>query len=143
MADIGKTVFGFPVREPESGENDFFGKNPTVAGMATDDGAIILNPYSTLSQREKNAVLLNEASRLLLKQTGVPKFEVTDQQRQFFADLAARGIPAEQSDDDIRATLIGRIISGDPSAKDVTDDQRRVASAVAARLRALRQNDQR
>jgi hypothetical protein len=102
--------------------------------MATEDGLIILNPYSPLSPEEKRAVAMNEAARLKMRSgdVGRPNFEMTPDQRDFFQTIR-RGSPygAEQ---DIRETIVGRIISGDPSAGNVTQQQRDYAEKVRGLL---------
>ena len=120
-------------REPYPGEAEFFKKNPQVGGMATEDGRIILNPYSPLSSEEKRAVAMNEAARLKMRSSDVerPGFEMTPDQRDFFQTIR-KGSPYG-SEQDIRETIVGRIISGDPSAGNVTPQQR----GYAEKLRGL------
>ena len=36
----------YGIREPFKGELDFFRKRPEVAGMATEDNKIIINPFN-------------------------------------------------------------------------------------------------
>ena len=52
------------VREPYASELDYFKKNPSVSGMATEDNKVILNPYSNLKPEEYKAVVINETARL-------------------------------------------------------------------------------
>jgi hypothetical protein len=99
------------------GEDEFFRKNPTVAGMASDDNRVILNPYSTLSGREKEAVIMNEAARVHMRRNlDKPKFSLTPEQQARFANYS-------QNPDDVRATVAARILSGDPSAGKATPEQ--------------------
>ena len=84
--------------------------------MATEDNAVILNPYSTLSEAQKQAVVKNEKSRIYMRTSGVkPKFNITDEQKKLFAEYG--------SEQDIRETIAARILSGDSSAGDITDEQ--------------------
>lgn len=111
------------MRDPYESELSYFRENKHVAGMATSDNRVILNPYSDLSPEEKQAVALNEKARVFMRVSGVrPDFSLTDEQRAAFS-----GYGSEQ---DIRETIVGRIISGDPSAADVTDEQRKWVEGV-------------
>ncbi len=118
-------------REPSSSEIEFFRKHPSIGGMLSEDKMIVLNPGGTLSDDEKQAVALNEAVRKLLRDRNIkPTFAITQKQREFFRGLADAGIPGETSDEDIRATIIGRIVSGDPSAQDATTEQKLFADRI-------------
>lgn len=112
-------VYGIPYRDRLfPGEEDYFKKNPHVAGMAAEDDKIILNPYSKLSDKEKQAVMLNEAARVHMRRGTMeaPRYELTPEQVQQFRNYS-------QSLDDIRQTIAARILSGDPSAGQTTPDQ--------------------
>ena len=88
-----------------------------LAGMATDDGAVVLNPYSPLSEQEMDAVAINEAARVVMS-THVnlrPSFALTLEQEAAFANYG----PPEC----IKATVAARILSGDPSALTPTAEQ--------------------
>jgi hypothetical protein len=123
--------FSHLMREPFETESKFFADNPTVSGMATEDDKIILNPNSNLNPEQQSSVVLNEAVRLFLRKGEVPlNFSITPKQRKFFSDLQSKGIPGEQSDEAIRATIIGRIISSDPSMQDATTSQMRIAVRI-------------
>jgi hypothetical protein len=109
------------MRKPYDSELDFFQKNPTVAGMATEDDRVILNPYSNLSDTEKQSVALNEAARVKMKKDDAlkPKFELTKDQEAFLNSNSYQSA----NDDDRKATIAARILSGDPSAGKPTDEQ--------------------
>ena len=81
--------------------------------MAAEDGKIILNPYSSLSDTEKMAVAKNEAARLWIRDNK-PKININinDAQKKFFA-----GTEYAQNPQAMKETIMARIISGDPSAK--------------------------
>lgn len=99
------------------GEDEFFRKNPTVTGMAADDDRIILNPYSTLSDKEKEAVIMNEAARVHMRRNfEKPQFNLTPEQQAKFKNYS-------QNPEDVRATVAARILSGDPSAGTATAEQ--------------------
>tara|TARA_R110000782_G_C14528698_1_gene382076 strand:- start:56 stop:484 length:429 start_codon:yes stop_codon:yes gene_type:complete len=117
-----KKLFGFEIRNKlHDGEDSFFKANRKVAGMASEDGKIILNPYSKLSQQQSNAVAMNEALRLKMRKDNFePKFAITDEQKKFFKGTAYQDKP-----EFIRKTILGRIYSGDPSAM-ATEEQRSV-----------------
>ena len=119
MADKTLKVLGYPIRDPYPSEGDFFKKNPHVAGMAAEDSQITLNPFSPLSQQEKNAVALNEAYRLYMRETQAkPEFSLTPEQSAQF-----KGTEYEKNPEMAKHTIIARFLSGDPSVLNATDDQ--------------------
>ena len=109
--DIARSM----LRSPYDSELQFFKDNTHIGGMATDDDRIILNPHSPLSEREKHAVMMNEFYRLLMKkipsQTPLPTFD----QLQSFSTY---GSPRQ-----IGETVMGRLMSGDPSAGTASPQQ--------------------
>ena len=124
-----RNYYGYVVRDPYPGEDAYFQKNPGVAGMAGDDGRIVFNPYA--KDVNFDAVGANEAARLWMRENHVtPEFQLTPQQKQYFGGTTYRG-----DDANARQSLIGRIISGDPSAQDVTEEQRRFAEAVLQNMK--------
>ena len=101
-------------------ERKFFKKNPNITGRAAEDNEVTLNPYSKLSKKERDSVIINEQVRIYMRQRNiVPKFKITMEQRNRFKNYG--------SDNDIRATIVGRIISGDPSAGNITQEQKQFA----------------
>jgi hypothetical protein len=104
-----------PQRMPYSSENAFFKKYPNVTGMATDDNQVILNPHSTINEKEKDSVLKNERIRVLMKMYGAPNFYITPEQQSSFNGYG--------SQNDIASTIAARIFSGDPSAGTTTNEQ--------------------
>jgi hypothetical protein len=117
-AGYPKGFYGIGVRQDlYPGEDKYFKENPTVTGMAAEDDKIILNPYSTLSDSEKEAVMLNEAARVHMRRHfDPPQFQLTPEQQERLGGYSAD--PA-----DIRATIAARILSGDPSAGKPTPEQ--------------------
>ena len=109
---------GVPRREPYKAELDFFRKNPNVGGMAAEDNAVIINPFSKLTPREKESIAVNEASRVLMRSRPElrPSFDLTPEQEAAFGHYG--------SPDDVRATIAARILSGDPSALNATPEQK-------------------
>ena len=112
-------LLGYQIRQQlYPGENDYFKKNPTVAGMASESGHIILNPFSALGVN-RDAVARNEALRLHMRDnSATPQFDLTPEQRASF-----QGTAYGNDDAALRQTLAARIYSGDPSAN-ATDQQR-------------------
>jgi hypothetical protein len=103
------------------GEDRYFKENPHVAGMASEDNRVILNPYSANSPDEQNAVAMNEAARVRMRQLGMtPTFQPTAQQRSVYA-----GTPYESNETEMRSTIVARLLSGDPSGYEATPDQKR------------------
>lgn len=130
--DIGPKIIrhligGIVQREPWPSEEDFFRDRPEVAGMAADDDRVVLNPYSMLSEPEKQAVLLNESARIFMRQNGMtPAFVLTADQEAAFSSY---GPP-----DSIRATIAARILSNDPSALQPTEDQLLFVQTLRVRM---------
>jgi hypothetical protein len=116
---------GVPLREAYESEDRFFRSNVHVAGMATADGAVILNPYSILTPKQREAVALNEASRVVMAREPEmrPMFELSAEQALAFADYGTI--------DDIRSTIAGRLLSGDSSALSPTAEQLRFVWRLA------------
>ena len=125
-AGFPKGVYGIGVREQlDPGEEAYFKANPHVTGMAADDDKIIMNPFSTLKDNEKQAVMLNEAARVHMRKKLIdaPNFELTPTQTEKFGAYS-------KDPNDIRQTIAARILSGDPSAGDVTPEQQEYVSRL-------------
>jgi hypothetical protein len=114
------------MRNPSDTELEYFRANPHVGGMADfNSGSILINPHSKLSAKEKASVALNETARLVMRKHNLaPNFQLTPQQQQAFAQYGNGDELAKKE------TIIGRIISGDPSALDVTPEQKAFAEKV-------------
>jgi hypothetical protein len=112
--------YGFALRQQlHPGEDDYFKKNPHVAGMAAEDGMVILNPYSKLSPKQKQSVINNEAFRLKLRKAGMtPAFAMRPEQSAVFGGSAYAQNPGAQ-----RETTAARIYSGDRSITPTTEQQ--------------------
>lgn len=112
-------------REPYQSELDYFKNNTNVAGMATEDNKIILNPYSSLSDEEMRQVGLNEGVRLFLRNNPnyIGNFGLTKQQKQSFGNYS-------NNIDDIRSTILARILTKDPSVGKATIRQKFNANRV-------------
>jgi hypothetical protein len=125
-AGFPKGVYGIGVREQlDPGEEAYFKANPHVTGMAADDDKIIMNPFSTLKDNEKQAVMLNEAARVHMRKKLIdaPNFELTPTQTEKFGSYS-------KDPNDIRQTIAARILSGDPSAGDATPEQQEYVSRL-------------
>lgn len=122
-------TLGYQTRGLFAGEDTYFRQNPSVAGMATEDGKIIINPYSTLSNTEKKAVVKNEAFRLYMRENNVvPKFAVTPQQKEAFKNTEYGG-----NETALKQTIVARILTGDPSAL-ATPEQRAEAKLIRQKI---------
>lgn len=120
---------GYGVRQPSKSEMDYFNANPNVAGMATEDNNIIFNPNSKLTEEQQQAVGTKEAIRLFLRNSWDQPmdFAVTPEQlRQF----AGTDYAKPENQQELRSTIISRILTGDPSAGNVTEEQMRYAESV-------------
>jgi len=80
-----KAVYGIGTRDVlYPGELEYFKKNPKTTGMAADDDMVILNPYSTLTDQEKKAVMMNEAARVHMRKGNIepPRYDLTPEQKE-------------------------------------------------------------
>lgn len=129
---IQQKIYGYPIRKPYQSELDYFKGNTHVGGMAAQDNNIILNPYSPLTDQQKNAVAQNEAARLFMRQQKYNfDFEATPQQLAAFKGTSY-GDPANSND--LKSTILGRAISGDPSAGQLTPRQQQWANFIKQQL---------
>lgn len=121
-----KSYFGYKQRAAYQEESKWFEANKNVSGYASDDGYIVINPFSSLNEKEIEGVCINEATRLFMRENQInPKIELTQMQIDFFKGTAYEGMT-----DAIMQSIIARIISGDPSALDYTDHQKKVANEI-------------
>lgn len=124
--------YGYSTRKPYDSEDAFFKKRTDVAGMAAEDGKIVLNPYSKNSAKEQEAVAKNEAIRLWMRDNNFSAdFEVTPKQAEFFKGTEY-GKPENQKQ--LKNTLVARWLTGDPSAGKPTKEQRSVVEKVKSML---------
>jgi hypothetical protein len=129
---IPQSVFGYAVRQPYQSEDAFFLLNPNTTGMAAEDGRIVLNPYSGLKYEQQLAVAKNEAIRLFMRESQIdPQFKVTPEQMKSF-----QGTAYGTNEPALRQTLVSRILTNDPSAGNVTDEQRKAAQSIMQQLNA-------
>ena len=121
-------MFGFQIRNKlHPGEDKFFKDNPNITGMAAETDDVILNPYSDGGVNKK-AVAKNEAFRLQLrKQNETPNFNITNEQREAFADTSYG-----KNEKDLKSTIAARIYSGDPSAKATPEQTKWVESFISS-----------
>ena len=127
---MAEFIAGIPMREPFKGELDYFRKNPSVAGMATEDNKVIINPFTQLNEQQKRAVAINEVARVWMrtKKEYAPDFSLTKEQEQFLDTTTYRN--AQESDR--LATIAARLLSNDTSAGVPTAEQ----SLFVSRLKA-------
>jgi hypothetical protein len=127
---LAESVSGL-VRQPYPSEAEFFRGRPDVSGMATEDNRIALNPNSPLSAQERNAVSVNEAARLAMRGYQQPAPALTPEQAQYLSTVnngaAYPGGEAAQ-----RETMIARLLSGDPSAGQTSQQQQEYAAKIKA-----------
>jgi len=131
QADYVEPTYSYPVRKKlYSGEDEFFKANPNVRGMATEDNQVIINPYSSLTDEEKQGIIINESARLAMRNGYKrPTFDLTPEQKEFFNTIND-GKPYSTDEQDIKETIIGRILSGDDSAGNVTPEQKKYAEEL-------------
>jgi len=129
---VPESIHGFDVRKPFPSEDSFFKSRKDVAGMAAEDGKIVLNPYSPNTPEQQRAVATNEAVRLWLRQRNVnPTFDVTPEQSKAFAGTEY-GKPENLLH--LKHTLIARWLTGDNSAPPQTEAQKKWTDWVARSL---------
>ena len=127
---LAQALRNIPERDPYTMERGYFYANPNVAGMAAEDDKVVINPYSKLSDQEKNAVRVNEAARIDMRRNGAPTFNLTPEQEKFLSGTTYAKAPQEAR----RSTVAARILSGDPSAGTATDEQASYVKALKARI---------
>jgi len=123
-------------KELYPGEDEFFKAHPEVGGMAAEDNKVIMNPYSPLNDDQKNAVRLNETSRLWMRNSNEserPKMRLRRSQKKAFNTMQ-NGDPYSQNPQDIKETIIARIISNDASAGKTTHKQRKYAERLKSKI---------
>lgn len=126
---------GYNIRNPYPGEDEYFRQNKNVAGMAAEDGNIVMNPYSGINEQEKQGVIKNEALRLHMRDKGMEfGFPVTDEQK---APFAGTPYGAPENINALRSTILSRILTGDPSAGNITPEQRIAAARVGRGFNSL------
>ena len=125
---------GVEERAPSPSEEAFFRSRPDVAGMAAEDGRVVLNPHSPLDAVEKEAVALNETARVLMRRHPAlrPEFSLTPDQAAAFHGYGSL--------DDLRATVAARLLSGDPSTLNPTEEQLSFVYRLAADMGRLNHN---
>lgn len=106
-------------RQPYPSEDAYFKENPQVAGMAAEDDKVIINPYSPLSEKEKDAVRVNETARIFMRNNLKPDFELTPEQDKFLETTTYKNASPEER----KSTIAARILSGDPSAGKPSKEQ--------------------
>ena len=63
--DRKKNKYGYPIREAFKSESNWFLKNMGVAGFASEDHKIVLNPHRTLTDTEKKFSLSKRGTALI------------------------------------------------------------------------------
>jgi hypothetical protein len=137
MKPLPTSSFGYPVREPVPSEQVFFALNPNVGGYAAEDGAIVLNEGARnedryLSNRELGGVARNEASRLYMRERNIiPDFSLTKDQ-----ELKFQGSAYGSNPEALKQSIAARIITGDPSAGKITQEQKDFSQSLLKQMRA-------
>lgn len=102
-------------RQPYVSELGYFASAPHVGGMMTSDNQVILNPYS---RSNKDAVYLNELARLYQKQNP-HNTTLTPEQIQYLDKTEYK----HANNQERSATIMSRLLSGDPSAQKPSFEQ--------------------
>ena len=125
IVDYVEPTYSYPLRDKlYPGEDEYFKANPHVGGMAAEDNSVIINPYSKLTDQQKEGIRINETARLAMR-NGYrrPDFELTPEQQEAFKNYST-------DIQDQKETIIGRILSGDTSAGNVTPEQKKYAEQL-------------
>lgn len=124
-----KSIYGYQIRKPFTGEDKFFKGRPEVGGMAAEDGKIVLNPYSSLKEQEKMQVAKNEAIRLWMRdnKTQIP-FNVTKEQSKAFSGTEYGSNPQA-----LKETIVARFLTGDQSSM-ATPEQQSFANKIMEKI---------
>jgi hypothetical protein len=117
--------YGIETRDLDPSEDQFFKDNPHIGGMAADDNKVIVNPYSALNDQERQAIVMNESARVHMRVGNVPSptFELTPEQQAAFKSYSP-------NIRDIKHTIAARVLTNDPSALNVTKEQRDYANQL-------------
>ena len=120
------TAYGYPVRSSkELGLDDYFKKNPHVAGMAWGGGengsdpneprSVVHNPYNEgmRSAPKRDALYKIEASRHMMAQEPVAKFAISQKLQQWRERTFEKGTPYRDDDAAFRETVVSRALVGD------------------------------
>lgn len=123
---IPATAYGYPVKSAkELGLDDFFKKNPQVAGMAWGGGengsdpneprSVVHNPYNKIMSdpTKRDALYKVEASRHMMAQEPVPKFAISPKLQQWRERTFEKGDPYRDDDAMFRETVVSRALVGD------------------------------
>ena len=105
-------------RAPSDSEKEFFNKSK-IPGYAAEDNRIVMNP-NDLPGVNKNAVKQNEALRIYVRKTKPDLPDLTDEQKK---KIASNPIYSKADPYDQKATILGRIASGDPSGGKPSKEQ--------------------
>jgi hypothetical protein len=119
--------YGIPIKSAkEVGLDAWFKNNTETSGMVWGNGingsspdtplSIVINPYSENMKNPANRESLykNEAARILMSQSPVPKYPITPQLQKWREATFTKGQPYLTNDDMFRETVIARIMAGDP-----------------------------
>jgi hypothetical protein len=123
-------------KELYPGEEKLFRERPDVGGMAAEDNKVIINPWSPLSDEQKDYVRINETSRLWMRnmeESERPHMRIRRSQKKLFSTIQ-NGKPYSDDPQDIRETIIARVITGDESAGKTTRKQRKYAERLKSKI---------
>ena len=136
----------YPIVNPDSETLKYFKDNPNVTGMAMGAGlngsslksprVVMVNPFSSLTKEQQGYLVDNERIRHFMDETKYnPSFKPTEKQFSFFKGTEY-GKP--ENERFLKQTLIARIITGDETAGDFTDEQSKEAKKIVSRYQKER-----
>ncbi len=110
------------VREPTDSEIEFFRKSSHIPAYAAPDDAIVFNPFVNLTAQQRKGMILNEGARIYMRQNKIdPEFDISPAQK--LAPWAQEYYSKGGGDKDVKASIVGRLLSGDASVGEASPEQ--------------------
>ena len=108
MEENSLTPLHFWIRKPSPDELAWFKLNLGIAGYASEDNCVVLNPFSKLTKAENASVVINEGVRLMMRSLNLaPSFQLTRKQEKRFS-----GSIYKSNSKALCETILARIIAG-------------------------------
>ena len=120
----------YPQRDATRSEQAFFLSNPSVAGYASPDSKVVMNPGFT---GNADSVLFNERLRQLFRDQ--PDLVPGDMQ------VHQHQVPSDQYANDpiaLRSTVLARLLAGDPSGSPYSAQQYEAAQRIYQYLESMK-----
>lgn len=128
-------AYGYQIRDPYPSELLYYMNNRNVAGQFgggsgnLGDKTITLNPYSQLTNSQKDWVAKNEAARMWMLENEYAAPEATAAQKR-----SMQGTLYGNNQKALNNTMLARVMSGDPSAIEPSFLQKNASNYVYGKL---------